>query len=196
MRGTARTAGSDMIATTYEPVRPTTATEAPERRPRREWFRWRPAPRHHDRPTEVLAVLEHARAIVEAGWVQNRWCVEPSAPAAAASAGADATATTDGTAQACLVGAVALALRARHPQADLAVDTGPALAYVWDAVHEGQGWRGAAGRSAPYHARIMRMRDLARWNDEPGRRRDEVLAALDRAAAEVVRRTVEPGARV
>jgi hypothetical protein len=180
-----------MIATTYEPVRPTTAPEAPERRPHRGWFRGRLTPRHHDRPAEVLAVLEHARAIVEAGWVQNRWCVEPSAPAPAR-AGSDVTATADGAVQACVVGAVALAVRARHPHADLAVDTGPALAYVWDAVHEGQGWRRAAGRSAPYQARIMRMRDLARWNDEPGRSRDEVLTALDRAAAGVVRTTVEP----
>jgi hypothetical protein len=180
-----------MIATTYEPVRPTTAPEAPERHPLRGWLRARLTPRHHDRPTEVLAVLEHARAIVEAGWVQNRWCVEPSAPPVAR-ADTDVTATVDGTVQACLVGAVALAVRARHPHADLAVDTGPALAYVWDAVHEGRGWRGAAGRSAPYHARIMRMRDLARWNDEPGRTRGDVLAALDRASAGVVRRTVEP----
>lgn len=179
-----------MIATTYEPVRPTTAPEAPERRPHRGWFRRR-TPQHHDRPAELLAVLEHARAIVESGWVQNRWCVEPAAPAPAR-AGADVTATADGTVQACLVGAVALAVRGRHPRADLAVDTGPALAYVWDAVHEGRGWRSAAGRSAPHHDRIMRMRDLARWNDEPGRTRGDVLAALDRAAAQVVQRTVEP----
>ena len=63
---------------------------------------------------------------------------------------------------------------------------------AWDAVHEGRGWRSAAGRSAPHHDRVMRMRDLARWNDEPGRTRGDVLAALDRAAAGVVRRTVEP----
>ena len=68
-----------MIATTYEPVRPTTAPEAPERRPHRGWFRGRRTPLHHDRPAELLAVLERARAIVEAGWVQNRWCVEPAA---------------------------------------------------------------------------------------------------------------------
>lgn len=181
-----------MIATTYGPVSGTTAPEAPEVRTHRGWLAWlRPTPRHHDRPAELLAVLEHARAIVETGWVQNRWCVEPSAPAPAL-AGAEVTSTTEGTAQACLVGAVALAVRARHPHANLAVDTGPALAYVWDAVHEGRGWRGAAGRSAPHQARIMRMRDLARWNDEPGRARGDVLAAFDRASAEVVRRTVEP----
>ncbi len=44
---------------------------------RHRWWSRRPAPGpfHHDRPADVLAVLEHARAIVEAGWVQNRWTV-------------------------------------------------------------------------------------------------------------------------
>ena len=39
---------------------------------------------------------------------------------------------------------------------------------------------------------VQRMRELARWNDEPGRTRDDVVAVLDRAAAAVVARVVEP----
>jgi hypothetical protein len=158
----------------------------------------RAAPRRgrfsYDRPANVLAVLQHARAIVEAGWVQNRWTATASAATVApASALADGTAdgTTDGIPAACVVAAVALAVRARDPRADLAVATGPAIAHVWDVVHGDTRFR-AAGRAAPHEVRVARMRELARWNDEPGRNRDEVVAALDRAAADVVKRTVEP----
>lgn len=149
------------------------ATTAPVA-PRRRW--WAPRTHQHDRASEVLAVLQHARAIVEAGWVQNRWTT--------AHAAVDGTATE----RACLVGAVALAARARDPRADLVLATGPALAFVSDAVFGGR----AAGRSAPHHVRVQRMRELARWNDERGRARDEVVAALDRAEAAVVARVVEP----
>jgi hypothetical protein len=158
-----------MIATTTRPAPDT---------PRRRW--WAPSPRHHDRPAEVLAVLQHARGIVEAGWAQNRWTV----PTRATSVDGPA----DGSVRACVVGAVALAVRARDPRADLAVDTGPALAFVWDAVFEGR----VAGRSAPHHVRVQRMRELARWNDEPGRTHHDVVSALDRAAAAVVGRVVDP----
>jgi hypothetical protein len=164
---------------------------APLTTPRRWWGR-RPARRHFDRPVEVLAVLEHARAIIETGWVQNRWTVERGRPAApAASSAGSATETPDGTVAACVVGAVALAVRARDPHANLAVDTAPALAVVWDAVHSGSA-RPAAGRAAPHAVRVARMRDLARWNDQQGRTRNEVVAVLDRAAARVVAATVEP----
>ena len=145
----------------------------------------------YHRPAEVLAVLQHARSIVETGWVQNRWTVErPAVPLASRSA-ADAS-HGDPTAAACVVGAVALAVRARDPRADLAVATGPALAYVWDAVHAGLPGRPAAGRAAPHEVRVARMRDLARWNDRPGRTRADVVAVLDHAAAAVVAATVSP----
>lgn len=156
-----------MIATTTRPA------SAPPRR----W--WSPRPRHHDRPAEVLAVLQQAREIVEVGWVQNRWYVPVRAGVESGG---------DGTVRACLVGAVALAVRDRDPRADLAVDTGPALAYVWDEVFGGR----VAGRSAPHHVRVDRMRELARWNDDGRRTRDDVVAALDQAAARVVAQVVQP----
>ena len=157
----------------------TTRTAPPP--PRRRW--WAPRPPGHDRASEILAVLQHARTIVENGWVQNRWTVPTTTSTGAAGDGAAA-----GPVRACLVGAVALAVRARDPRADLAAATGPALAYVDDAVFGGR----EAGRSAPHHVRVQRMRELARWNDERGRTRDDVVAALDRAAAAVVARVVEP----
>jgi hypothetical protein len=176
---------------------PTTPRESPLRRWLARW--WPPAGTpSRSRPAEVLAVLQQAYTIIESGWVQNRWYVTaPAAQAAAASARALTPADTE--VRACVVGAVALAVRARDPHADLAVDTGPALAFVWDAVRDGTnpGFAGgrarrAAGRAAPHEERIARMRDLARWNDEQGRTRADVLAALDRAAARAVETAVEP----
>lgn len=152
----------------------------------------------YDRPADVLAVLQHARAIVEAGWVQNRWTTTRPSPATPVATPV-ATAVRDGggnaVAGACVVAAVALAVRARDPRADVAVTTGPALAHLWDAVHGDPRFR-AAGRAAPHAVRVARMRELARWNDEHGRTRADVVAALDRAAAGVVARTVDPRAGV
>jgi hypothetical protein len=148
----------------------------------------------YDRPTDVLAVLQHARAIVETGWVQNRWVA--TAPHRARSveprSAARPVGTADATPRACLVAAVALAVRDRDPRADLAVSTGPALAAVWDAVQDDPRLRPATGRAAPHEVRVARMRELARWNDRPGRTRDDVVAVLDGAAARVVAATVEP----
>ena len=158
-----------------------TTTTRPASAPPRRW--WSPRPRHHDRPAEVLAVLEAARDVVQAGWVQNRWTAS-SMPGRMSAAGDG----TDGSVRACVVAAVALAVRARNPRADLALDTGPALAYVWDEVFGGH----VAGRSAPHDVRVARMRELARWNDERGRTRDDVVTALDRAAARVVAQVVQP----
>ena len=160
------------------------ATTAPTRTHRQA----RPARIPYDRPAAVLADLQHAREIVAAGWVQNRWTAPAAAPAPVT---ARVDAPADPTARACLVAAVALAARAHDPRADLAVATGPALAHVWDAVHDDARLR-AGGRAAPHAVRVARMRELARWNDEPGRTRADVVAALDRAAAAVVTLTVRP----
>jgi hypothetical protein len=160
------------------------ATTYPQHVRRPRWAR-RAASFPYDRPSEVLAVLQHARVVVEAGWVQNRW-TQPAHPLSST-----AGPGVDGSVRACVVGAVALAVRARDPRADLAVATGPALAHLWDVVHGDSRFR-AAGRSAPHHVRVARMRELVRWNDQPGRTRAEVVAALDRAAARVVALTVEP----
>jgi hypothetical protein len=39
----------------------------------------------------------------------------------------------------CVIGAVALAMRQRDPRAELTVDGGPAIDFVWDAVQESRG---------------------------------------------------------
>lgn len=188
-----------MIVTTRaaDTSSPTPTREGPLRRWLTRWWPPADAP-SRGRPAEVLAVLQHAYAIVEAGWVQNRWFVSAAtAPGPAASA--RPVAPVDPEVRACAVGAVALAVRARDPRADLAVDTAPALAFVWDAVQDetnpgfaGGRARRAAGRAAPHEERVARMRDLVRWNDQAGRTRADVLAVLDRAAARATEAAVEP----
>ena len=81
----------------------------------------------------------------------------------------------------CLVGAVALAARERNARADLTVDAGPTIDFAWHALqkHRGMGDSGVSCRAEPPELRLVRMRDLMRWNDQPGRTREEVLAVLD-----------------
>jgi hypothetical protein len=121
------------------------------------------------RPDEAYRVLEDARAVIARGWVQDRWFVCRPTPAA------------------CLVGAVLHAARQGGP-GDPVVKAGPALDHLWDAWQEsrGLGGTGIAGWAAPRELRMARVRDLTRWNDQPGRTRDEVLRLVDLAAGRAV----------
>ncbi|MEV8510365.1 hypothetical protein AB0368_36810 [Actinoplanes sp. NPDC051475] len=132
----------------------------------------RPAPEARPwqgRPEEAYRVLEDARAVIAQGWVQERWFVRRPTPAA------------------CLVGAVVHAAR-QGGSGDPVVSAGPALDYLWDAWQEsrGLGGSGIAAWAAPRELRLARVRDLTRWNDQPGRTRDEVLGLVDLAASRAV----------
>jgi hypothetical protein len=145
---------------------------------------------------DVRCVLERARGTVSAGWVQDRWVV----PAGRLGTGRRAPAATlepDQAPQACLIGAVALALRERDARAKLTVDGGPAIDFVWDAVQEARGLNlpGVAGRAAPPAVRRARMREVAQWNDQPGRSRADVLAVLDVAISHVIMAAMRRPAR-
>jgi len=138
---------------------------------------------------EVRDVLERARDTLASGWVQNRWyAVAPRLGPQRSGLFGAATGDPQNVSGACLVGAVALALRERDARADLAIDVGAAVDFVWDAMQETVGVSGsdAAGRAWPRNVRLMRLRDLTRWNDEAGRTRDEVLGLLDRAVSRVI----------
>jgi hypothetical protein len=131
---------------------------------------------------EVCAVLERARDVVADGWVQDRG-YEPSGRATSEPItlfGAKRIKAED-VAGACLVGAVALAARERDARADLTVDAGPTIDFAWYALqkYRGLGDGGVSCRAVPPGLRLARIRDLMRWNDQPGRTRDEVLAVLD-----------------
>jgi hypothetical protein len=94
----------------------------------------------------------------------------------------------DDVAGACVVAALELAVRQRSARADLTVDGGPAVDFVWDALQETRGLPGpgVAGRAAPPDVRVARLRDLVHWNDRSGRTRDEVLRLLDLAISRVL----------
>jgi hypothetical protein len=117
---------------------------------------------------DVWSVLGGARSIVENGWLQNHWKISPGP-------------------RACLVAAVVEAVQQHDPSAGV-FEAGPALDFLWDALQESRGLvgGGVGGRCAPQEMRLVRIRELTRWNDRPGRTRDEVLALLDLAQSRVV----------
>lgn len=133
----------------------------------------------------TTALLERARALVAAGWVQDSFYVvrgrtgetRPVSPF-----GLLLLSRAD-VVGACLVGAVAHASSTvdrsdRRGQAALAVDT------LWETLTD------ATGSDPHPGARAARVRELARWNDEPGRSRDDVLGLLDRAVSRTILQSV------
>jgi len=143
------------------------------------------------RPDEAYRTLEEARAVIARGWIQHRWFAHRSTPARSRPRGSG---TSNDVTAACLVGAVVYAVRQRGPGDDL-VKAGPALDYLWDAWQEsrGLGGTGVAGRAAPRELRMVRVRDLTRWNDQPGRTREEVLGLVDLATSHAIMAALPPG---
>ena len=140
------------------------------------------------------AVLERARTLIAQGWVQDAFYIvrgrngesRPVSPF-----GLLLLTRTD-VVGACLVGAVAHASssvdrRELRGQAALAVDT------LWHTLAEDPSYERLP--TAPYDAvhpaaRAARVRELARWNDEPVRTRDEVLGLVDRAVSRTILQSV------
>jgi hypothetical protein len=142
---------------------------------------------------EVCEVLEGARALVERGWLQDDWyapCPRVSDPGPSGAVGARPLGGLE-VGGACLVGAVVHATRERRPGAT-PIDAAPALDVLWDAWQEsrGLGGSGVAGRAAPPEVRAARVRDLTRWNDRPGRTRDDVLGLIDLATSRAIMEAV------
>ena len=177
------------------------ATDAPEQAPapRGSWARFAALFRKPDpvelarervlRLAEARALLERAREVVAGGWVQDAFYVvrdrggrfRPVSPLGLLML------SRGDVAGACLVGAVAHASagserRDRRGPAALAVDT------LWDTLAEQSGRWGMppAGQAPHPAARAARVRDLAQWNDEPQRTRQEVLELIDRAVSRTI----------
>jgi hypothetical protein len=163
-----------------------------------------PAPRRRlldrSRPAEAVerdrqrvlaaarALLERTRELVATGWVQDAFYVvrdrrgrlRPVSPF-----GLLLLSRSD-VVGACLVGAVAHATaqvdrRVRREPAALAVDA------LWAELREREGRPpGDAVDHAHPAARAARVRELARWNDAPGRGRADVLDLIDRAVSRTI----------
>jgi hypothetical protein len=134
-----------------------------------------------------LAVLEGARAELEAGWVQGGWWTvslgdgSPRLVTGYAAAGGHPD-RVDGV---CLVGAL---VRAGSQLSDAASHVGRAVDAVHDALWVSWGHPGAplpCAMPAP-DVRRARVRTLTRWNDQPERTPAEVLAVVDRAISATI----------
>jgi hypothetical protein len=134
----------------------------------------------------TTALLEQARALVAEGWVQDSFYVVRDRHGETKSVspfGLLLLSRTD-VVGACLVGAVAHASSTvdrqdRRGRAALAVDT------LWQTLTDEPG----PVDSHP-GARAARVRELARWNDEPTRGHDDVLGLLDRAVSRTILQSV------
>jgi hypothetical protein len=136
------------------------------------------------------ALLERARALIARGWVQDAFYVvrSRSGETRPVSPFGLLLLTRSDVVGACLVGAVAHAAgsvdrRDRRGQAAVAVDT------LWQTLAEDPAAEvelaGLADAAHPA-ARAARVRELARWNDEPTRSREDVLGLLDRAVSRTI----------
>jgi hypothetical protein len=130
-----------------------------------------------------LAVLEGARAELEAGWVQGGWWSVTSADGDQRLATGDAGGSPAHVDGACLVGALA--------RSGSSSDVGRAVDAVYDALWAS---RGQASQSGPCglppvpspEVRQARVRTLTQWNDQAGRAKEEVLAVVDRAISATI----------
>ena len=127
-----------------------------------------------------LAVLEGARAELEAGWVQGGWWSVTSADGDQRLVTGDAGGSPAHVDGACLVGALA--------RAGSSSDVGRAVDAVYDALWASRGQPGPGGLPPvpPPEVRQARVRTLTQWNDRAGRTREEVLALVDRAISATI----------
>jgi hypothetical protein len=173
---------------------PTAGQGAHDRRWWRRAWRWlMPAPDAEQVLAQLnrqLAVLEGARAELEAGWVQGGWWAVSSADGrprlvTGYPAGTGHPDRVDGV---CLVGALVRA-GSRVPEAR--PEVGRAVDAVYDALWASRGQPGTTppGRLPPVpppDVRLARVRTLTQWNDQARRSRAEVLELVDRAISATI----------
>jgi hypothetical protein len=128
-----------------------------------------------------LAVLEGARAELEAGWVQGGWWSVTSADGSQRLVTGDSGGSPAHVDGSCLVGALARG----GPQVGRAVDA------VYDALWASRGQPGTprVGGLPPVpspEVRTARVRTLTQWNDQAGRTQEEVLALVDSAISATI----------
>ncbi len=142
-----------------------------------------PAPPSEEERT--LAILETARAVLERGWLQDGWYRTRPRPLRQRLFGP--TPGPEDIEAACLVAAVAVAGHTGGAFTHVDRDSGPAVDRAWEALQETrrEHVETSPGAVAPI-VRRARMRELVRWNDTPGRTREEVLGVIDRAISRTI----------
>ena len=134
-------------------------------------------------------VIATATDVVADGWIQNAWYQVRDDTDGVRTVTAHNLGLLEcgPVVSACLVGAVVHAAGGRHAAHDQV--TGDSLDLVWHAAFADDP-RFGMRLSPPPSVRSLRVLDLTRWNDRPGRCIGEVLelldAADDRAIAEAV----------
>ena len=139
---------------------------------------WTTAPTTLPRHAPALAVLQGTSAVLRRGWLQHAEREVRAPDGRLAPRGPGELLRT------CLVAAV---VEAAHRHDDDPSAVGPALDALWLALQERRGAREreAVGPVPPPGVRDLRARDLARWNDAPGRSHEDVLGLVDQAARRV-----------
>jgi hypothetical protein len=127
-----------------------------------------------------LAVLEGARAELEAGWVQGGWWLVTSDNGDRWLATGDAGGSPAHVDGVCLVGALA--------RAGSSSDVGRAVDAVYDALWASRGQPTPAGLPPVPSPEVRQARvcTLIQWNDRAGRTRAEVLTLVDRAISATI----------
>ena len=139
---------------------------------------------------QQLAVLEGARAELEAGWVQGGWWAvgaadgSPRLVTGYAAVGGNPD-QVDGV---CLVGAL---VHAGSHRPGAASDVGRAVDAVYDALWASRDQPGTPPPGGlppvpPPDVRLARVRTLTQWNDQAGRTQAEVLTVVDRAISATI----------
>jgi hypothetical protein len=135
-------------------------------------------------------VIARAADLVAAGWIQNAWYQVRDETDVVHTVTAHNLNVLDcgPVISTCLVGAVVQAAGGRYAARDQV--TGDSLDLVWHSAFADDA-RAGVGFCPPPAQRSLRVLDLTRWNDMPGRCVGEILelldAADDRAIAEAVR---------
>lgn len=164
------------------------------------------APQPDDSPVDgrlhrlarVRDTLERARELlVHDGWTAGGWFTVRAGDGTRGVSTVEALAlrrapAADEVVGSCLVGA--LLRLADDP------DTSTSIRDVWstvdelhEALREQQGqWAVPVGRVLPPGERYGRLRDLTRFNDAPGRTRQQVLDLVDRAVARTIVGACQP----
>jgi hypothetical protein len=132
---------------------------------------------------QALAVLVGARALIARGWLQGGWYVleAPDGRRRFVGAGSLTPRSFGEIVQSCLVGAVVESARWHTSEKGAA---GPAIGRLWHELGELSGHRPPADPWPPTPVlRCRQVAELATWNDNPSRTREEVLQLLDTAIA-------------
>jgi hypothetical protein len=150
--------------------------------PREDWLR---------RLDRIRDLLEQTKAsLVREGWTSGAWFSVPKPEGGVRRVGSaeaySLLASGSAIGQGCLVGTM---LRLVEDP-----DTAPSVADAWgsvdelyEAMHERMGHVSfPPGRVYSHEQRRAHLRALTAWNDEPGRRVEDVLDLVDRAVSRTV----------